>query len=402
MSTNTTKPLGSFERMKSMNRSTVLNTIRLHAPLSRADIAKSTQLTPPTVGNLVKELLAERFVRETNIGPSSGGRKPTMLELDPTYHCCIGLDISSTTIKGVLCTLLGDCLHTAKQPLPSNCTTEELLQTAYTVTDLLLEKKQVDQKLHGIGIAMHGLVDVEQGISLFAPNLGLHNIQIRERFQIRYDTNVMIDNDARAMALGESWFGQGKTADSSVLINIGRGVGAGIVLQQRLQYGADDVSGEIGHMVISEDGPLCSCGQRGCLQAYISGPAIASIAESQLDDNASSPLRSQKKPLTGLDVYTAYQKGDALAEAVFVQAGKRLGIALVNIIHTLNPSLIILGGGVSLAGNILLPPAIDIVKRRGLTQKAKETTIVLSTLKEKAASIGAVTLLLESLFQERF
>ncbi|WP_246218234.1 ROK family transcriptional regulator [Litoribacterium kuwaitense] len=390
--------LSSFKRMKTMNRATVLNAIRLLSPISRADIAKETGLTAPTVGKLVKELVDEGYVCETTAGPSSGGRKPTLLQLNRDVFSVIGLDIGSTAVKGVLSNLLGEVIDATERALPLPCSKESLLATATQVTDELLQAQDSKRILTGIGIAMHGLVDIVEGRSLFAPNLNLRDIPIRDHFEQIYQTNVHVENDARAMALGEAWFGHGKDVPSHVFINIGRGVGAGIVMGRTLHHGANNVGGEIGHLVISEDGPRCACGQQGCLQAYISGPSLVSSTKEQLATGDTNVPRLE----CGEDVCHLALRGNEVALSVFQEAGRVFGLALVNVIHTFDPSAIIIGGGVSNAAAFFLPQAQEVVIRRGLTEEVRHTPIIVSALKDKAAAIGAVTLLLEDIFQEKF
>jgi glucokinase-like ROK family protein len=256
----------------------------------------------------------------------------------------------------------------------------------------------------GVGVGMHGLVDPEEGVSVFAPNLHLRNVNIREALEEACGLPVYVENDVVAMALGELWFGGGRDCDHFICVNIGEGVGAGIVLNRRIFRGSSFAAGEIGHTTVDLNGPRCSCGNYGCLQTLVSGPAIAEAVQNEialgrrsvLTPDASGSLRT----ITGELVYEAAVQGDPLAAEAFRKAGRLLGIGLTNVIHTLNPQKIILGGGVSGAGRLLTDPLTETVKARALESSVRSLTIETSRLGSRATAIGAVTIVLGHLFAQ--
>lgn len=394
---------GSFQMMKSLNRSIILNTIRRKGPISRAEIAKKTKLTPPTVSNIVKELLESRIVMESNQGESKGGRKPTMLIINAKSYYIIGLDVGPRNLRVVLTDLNANLLDSSEQGIPDEITNDKLLALMKDSISTILAKAHIDQeKMIGIGIGMHGMVDVEKGVSLFAPNLHLRDIPIKEYLEREFKMVVRVENDARAMALGESWFGSGIGADSVVCVNVGRGVGAGIIINGRLYHGENFIGGEIGHMTIDIDGPKCSCGNYGCLQTMAAGPVIPERASKEIAMGRKSILNDmvdgQLENLSGALVYKAAKKGDALATEILAQTGRYLGVGLTNLIHTLNPKQIIVGGGVSKSEHFILDSVKETIQQRALTIAAKKTEVNLSELEDNATAIGAVTLLLVELF----
>jgi len=397
---------GSFQLMKSINRSLILNIIREKGPISRAEIAKVTKLTPPTVSNLVKELLEDDIVVERNLGESSGGRKPTMLTLNSDKFFVIGLDIGSHDLKVILSSIEGKIIKKDIFPIPEILTNETLLTLMKTAIYSIKNEKIVeDGRIIGIGVGMHGIVDVEKGISVFAPNLKLQNIHIKQGLEQEFQITVKVENDARAMGLGELWFGSGTGIDSFVCINVGRGVGAGIIINGRLYHGDHFISGEIGHMAIDIDGPICTCGNKGCLQTFTSGPAIADYVKSELRLGQASilpKLAGQKiENITGELIYKAALEGDQLSINALAQAGRYLGIGLTNLIHLINPRRIILGGGVSNAKEFVLNSVIETVNQRALTKEAKQTEIIVSKFGKDATAMGAVALILTELFSAK-
>ena len=247
---------------------------------------------------------------------------------------------------------------------------------------------------------MHGLVNPDKGVAIFAPNLNLRNMALREQLEAEFHVPVEVDNDVRAMALGESWFGNGRGIDNFICVNVGNGVGAGIILDQKLFRGASFTAGEVGHTTVDPDGPPCTCGNNGCLQTLVSGPAVAARAREQIQAGRSSVLEG--KDITGEAIYHAALEGDALALDILRQTGRYLGIGLANLINTLNPERVIVGGGVAKAARFIMGPLKDTVAARALDTPARSTTIVTAKLGDQATVIGAVTLVLRKLFTPEY
>ncbi|GGH87575.1 glucokinase-like ROK family protein [Pullulanibacillus pueri] len=394
---------GSFQLMKSLNRSLILNTIRKSGPISRAEIAKKTKLTPPTVSNLVSELIESKMVIESSQGESKGGRKPTMLIINAKNFFIVGLDVGPHSIKGVFANLDADILGRSSIALKLPLTNEQFLDRMTSVIEeLLKENSQYNQEhILGIGVAMHGIVDVSKGISIFAPSLQLRDIPIKDHLEAHFKMNVKVENDARALALGEAWYGNGMDISSFMCINVGYGIGAGIIIDGKLYHGDDFLMGEIGHMTIDPDGPTCSCGNHGCLQALAAGPFIAERAMSEISSGKTSILTDWTEvpeQITGELIYQGATEGDPLCIDILREAGSYLGIGITNLIHIVNPSLILLGGGVIKAGDFVLENLRATVKQRGLTEQAKNTKIETVKLGDDGTAIGAVSLLLVEVF----
>ncbi|NGQ96801.1 ROK family transcriptional regulator [Brevibacillus sp. SYP-B805] len=394
---------GSFQWMKSLNKSTILHVIRRHGPISRAEIAKLTKLTPPTVTNIVNELLESKLVVESELGESSGGRKPILLRLDSSRFTVIGICVGTKRIRGVTATLDGQVVQYVEEGIPAQPSPEEFLARLTSVVRRLIT--QTDEAVHsilGIGVGMHGLIDPERGVSIYAPHLHLRNVPVKEVLETTFSLPVEVQNDVRALALGESWFGQGQGISNFICVYVGSGVGAGIILEGRLYHGTSYSAGEMGHTTIDIEGPKCHCGNNGCLEAFVSGPAIARRAREAIRSGAVSVLKEwvsgDLEQLTGEMVHRAAQQGDELAIRILEDTGKYLGIGLANLINTLNPSKIILSGGVARAGDFVLRKLRETVQERALQTPAQAVTIVTSELGPHAMEIGAVTLFLQKMF----
>ncbi len=384
---------GTFQWMKSVNKSLILNKIRTDAPISRAEIAKQTKLTPPTVSSNVKELIEQGLVIESELGQSKGGRKPTLLLINHKSFYVIGVDAGPQTIVCVLSDLAGNIRERVTKPLHESITNDEFLGILKDCIQTILNESSISsmEKIIGIGVAMHGVVDVEAGLSLFAPNLSLKNIPIKEVLENEFDLEVKVENDARAMALGEAWFGDHGELHHMLALNIGRGVGAGLVVNRQLFHGAQDIAGEVGHMTIELDGERCECGNRGCLQTFVSGPAIGKIATRTLATH-------DKREITGEDVYQMALAGNKKCIEILERTGEIIGIGLTNLIHVINPEKIIIGGGVTKSKQFILPVIQETIEKRALTPSAKQTEVVISSLGDDATVLGAVSLLLVDLF----
>lgn len=382
---------GTFQLMKSVNKSTILNKIRLSEPLSRAQIAQETGITPPTVSSIVKELIAENLVEESILGESRGGRKPTMLLIKRNGHYVIGIDAGSNSIKGVATDLVGTILAETEIQILPHVSKKYFLQTLKEVVRTIFTGIEDKKKILGIGIAMHGVVDISSGVSLYSSNSGLRDIPIKKELEKEFNVLVMVENNSRAMALGEYWFGDHEEVDSFVTINIGRGVGAGIVDKGRLYYGAQDIAGEMGHMVMDLNGRVCSCGNKGCFETFVTGEAIVRRAKEQIKE---API-----DLTAEDVY-AYAKENKIEYlSVLEETGQLIGMGVVNLVHMLNPNKIVLGGGVLNSAEFLMPVICQTIQERALTQRARMNTIIeVSMLGENATVLGAAALLLAKIF----
>ena len=389
---------GSFQQMKALNKSIILTKILEDGPISRAQIAKETKLTPPTVGSLVKELIEQKMVIESSQGESKGGRKPTMLVINEKGHYMIGIDAGSRNIEGILTDLSGKIITHVKNKLTLPITEDQFLSFLIdTINTILANSAEYKDDIVGIGIAMHGVVDAESGKSLFAPNLNLRQMPIAETLSEHFPYLIKVENDARALALAEKWFGQGKSSERLVVVNIGTGVGSGVTIGGELYHGESHIAGEIGHMTIDLDGEQCTCGNKGCLQTFISGPAIAKRAINQINLGKQTSL-AEVDEVTALKVFEAAEAGDLVAKEILHQTGTYIGVGLINLIHTLNPSQIVLTGGVTNAKDYLLPNIEAAINERALTRKAKQTIISVSELGEHSTALGAVALIIGELF----
>ncbi|MFN7252637.1 MAG: ROK family protein [Anaerobacillus sp.] len=394
---------GSFQLMKSINRTLILNTIRKENLISRAEIAKKTKLTPPTVTNLVNELLEANLVKESEMGISKGGRKPILLSINATGFYVIGVDVGVQKLRVVMTDLSANIIEEIVVPLLNGITKEELIQVIKENIHSVINISKINRvKIIGVGVGMHGIVDYKKGIAIYAPNLHLKNIALKEELEKEFQLPVKVENDAKALALGENWFGYGLDVDHMVCINVGIGVGAGIIFKDRLFHGLNGIAGEIGHTLVDINGPICACGNYGCLQTLCAGEAIRNYAIDEIDLGRETVIMDLVKndisKIEAKTIHDAAKCGDELAVEILEKSGRFLGIGIANLINSLNPQLVVLSGGISKAENFILEPVKNEVQKRVLTDEAKKTPILISNLGDRGTVIGAVTLVLSELF----
>jgi glucokinase len=251
----------------------------------------------------------------------------------------------------------------------------------------------------GVGVGAPGPLDTKRGIVLLTPNLGWVNMPLREIIHDRLGLPAALDNDANCAVLGEWWVGAARGARHAIGITIGTGIGGGLVLDGRLYHGASDVAGEIGHTTIDTEGRRCKCGNYGCLEAYASGPNIAIRAIEEIEAGAVSRLPSyvggDLKQITAQTVYLAAQEGDELALEVVNDTAKFLGVGIGNLLNVFNPEVVVVCGGVTLAGDHLFVPLRREVSRRAFKPAVAACRIVPGDLAGTAGVYGAAKAFLD-------
>lgn len=392
-----------FSTVKEINRRLILESIRVNSPTSRADIARETGLHPSTITRIVASLIEEGLVREEGVGENDLGRKPILLSLVPEAIHVIGVAIESTFISGVLANLDAEIVAKIEVALEDTSVDGVRGQLIEVVDYLLAWAKRHKVSVIGIGIAMHGIIDTSSGTSVFAPAYGWHDVPMAHFVNNRYKLPVRIDNNANAMALGEYWFGNGKGVDNLLVIKMGQAVGSGIVLDGKIFRGPDYLAGEIGHLTVMFDGPLCRCGNFGCLEAVTSIESVVRKARLQLKRGSSSALldlvHGDPDLLSFQELCEGAKSGDRLALELWEEVGSHLGLAIANTVNILNPTKILVGGDIYPALDYILPRAQEIAKLKAFGASDRNLTVERVGLGADAVSIGAVTLILREIFQ---
>jgi N-acetylglucosamine repressor len=377
---------GALGMLRRRNAVSLLRKIRTAGVCSRAELARCTGLDPKTVTNLTKLLAQAGTIRSAGLESSSGGRPAESLELKPDGAYAMGVDLGSDQLRVVLVDLAGSIVNSMTAPVKDRTDAAALLGQVDGAIRAMLGKAGpvCRKKLIGLGFASPGFVDRKKGVVGDAVNLpGWRDIPIRDLLQKRFQLAVSVEESSRATALGELWFRKGATMEDFISLDLGYGIGIGIISNGRLHYGVSETAGEIGHTTVKPNGAPCHCGKRGCLETVCSGAALAGL----------SGYPSAR------DAAAAAEAGDSQAKHVFAEAGKYLGIAVSNVINILNPGLLILNGGLCGANEFILGPFKQSLKDRTLARSLASVTIERTTLGNLAGALGAASLPLSPLFE---
>ncbi|HIC89317.1 MAG TPA: ROK family protein [Anaerolineae bacterium] len=386
---------GDVQLIRRLNRDAILGLIRKQGPISRTALARLVHLTPATVFSIVEELVQDGLVQKSGIGPSQGGRRPMLFEFNPRSYAVIGINIRSAQVLGVLTYLdaIPQVTIARDYDLEAGANVVQLVKDVSR--ELIAASPVPLERLMGIGLAVPGLIDVERGVVVESRNWGWEELPLREILAQEIDLPIYIEEDDNALALGEGFFGAGRGISNVVCVKVGRGLGAGIIVNGGLFRGPDNAAGEISHILVDPEGPQCYCGNYGCLTRLASAPAIAERAIKGLKQGAVSSLRERVggdlERITVAMIAEAANAGDPFARQVMEETGRYLGIAIATLVNLLNPDLVIIGGGVILAGAPLLEPIRHVVKLRTHTAPGRRVQIVPAKLGVEAPAIGAAT-----------
>jgi glucokinase-like ROK family protein len=379
---------------KSHNKSLILKTIYDHGQISRADVARFTRLTRPTVSSTVTELIDEGLVGEVGQGPSEGGKPPILLSVIDDSRQLIGIDLANSEFRGAVINLRGKIIH--RHSLPVNeVDGAAALQLVYALVDDLIAA--ATNPLLGIGIGTPGLMNPQLGVVRKAVNLDWQDLPLRQMLEERIQLPIYIANDGQVAALGEFTFGRSRRSANLVVVKAGRGVGAGIVANGQLFYGDGFGAGEIGHVRVVENGKLCRCGNTGCLETVVSSRALIGFAKEVMEQNPDSPLHSfvaTPANLTTDAILLAFQAGDVELRRFVVDMGRYLGKAVANLVGILNIKQIVIGGSLARFGETLIEPIRQEMRLRVQSTQADETEITGATLGTDIVIFGAAALLL--------
>jgi glucokinase len=312
----------------------------------------------------------------------------------------VGVDLGGTFIKTALITLQGDIVKKVEIPSEKESGPERVINNICTSIQLAVkEAGQIFDQVQGIGLGTPGPLNTQKGIVCNAVNIpGFINIPLRDVIQERFGIPAYLENDANAAGYGEYWKGAGRGSSLMVAYTLGTGVGGGIIIDGKLIRGANDSGGELGHMTIVPDGEMCSCGNRGCVEAYASATFLVKHTSAKLKKGCPSLLTKwleEGKILTAKLIDEARRAGDAFSAEMLQGVGYYLGLGVANVVSALNPDVVVVGGGMMKAGEIILEPVRREVQKRTFREHYEHLRIVAAELGNDAGVIGAAGLALE-------
>lgn len=373
--------------MRAINRSAVLEVIRQYAPISRIEVANRLGVSLPTVMRLVDDLLAEDLIRPSQTSVSTGGRRGELLEFNASGHLVVGVDLGGTKIHGAITDLAGNILHEVN--VTGHMTHGE---DSYSLLVNLLENlssiaASSGKHLLGLGVGVPGVVHPESGEVSLAPALNWNDFPLRPRLERYFGLPVVVENDVNLAALGELWFGAGQDANTLVLITVGTGIGAGVIVNGCLYAGTHFMAGEVGYLVPDRTFLGKPLEGFGALERLASGSGIAERARQKL--KAVRPAEALES-LTAEDVFEAARAGECWATEVVDETVDYLAQAIAAIQLVIDPEVILLGGGVSNSADLLIEPILQ--RLAGVIPV--QPVLLPSRLGYRAGVLGAVVKLL--------
>ena len=383
---------------------TVLDYVRTHGSTTRPMLVQATGLSRAVVTQRVGELLERGLLVEGELGRSTGGRAPRILRFPAESGHLLVADLGATSVDVALADLSGEIVSHVQEPCDISAGPEEVLDRVEELfVRSLADTEQGPGSLWGIGIGVPGPVEFDSGRPVAPPIMpGWDRYAVRERFA-EHHVPVWVDNDVNIMALGERRAGVARGHDNVVFIKIGTGIGAGIIVDGRLHRGAQGCAGDVGHMQVTDDpAVVCRCGNVGCLEALAGGGALGRGGEAAAREGRSRFLAAvldEKGSVEAHDVARGATHGDPTCVELLTHAGQLVGHMLASVVNFFNPSLIVVGGGVAGAGDLLLAAIRQTVYRRSLPLATRELVVTRSALGDMAGVVGAAAIVTDELFR---
>ncbi|MDP4290364.1 MAG: ROK family transcriptional regulator [Bacteroidota bacterium] len=393
----------SIRLKKFILKKRIIQLLYIEGNKSIPDIGRATGMSIPTITRTITELIEEGLVLDNGIGASIGGRRPNLYLLNAEARYVLGIDMGRFSTHIAILNLNRQIVSSEEIIISELEHDETIVDKIYQKFKELIANAGIDsKKLIGIGVAFPGLIDAKTGMSQTYKNFS--DRPLSKFFEDKFDLPVFVENDARVMALGESYFGLAQGKENVLCLKIGAGIGMGMILNGKLYRGNSGFAGEFGHLEVEPEGKLCICGKRGCLETVASGRAIANRAQSDMANGMVSILGKLSGEIpdkidAGM-VVEAAQLEDQYAIGLLSEMGEQLGKGIAVLINIFNPEMIIIGGKIGVAENYILDPLQLSLNKYAISRIKRDCQIVTSKLREKAALLGAFALVIDKIFED--
>jgi glucokinase-like ROK family protein len=386
-------------RPDTVGQGQLLRLLRDEGPRSRAELGELAGMARSKLEAELVRLKQVGLVQEGGKAASRGGRRSTLVELSSFLHFG-GIDLGATSIRVAIMSAELQVKAQVEEPMEIRRGPEPVLGRAGELIEKLA--RDLGVQLTGVGVGVPGPVRFRDGMPVSPPIMpGWHEYPVRDLLARRFGCPVLVDNDVNVMAVGEHWGGVAKSVDNYLFVKIGTGIGCGIMIRGQVYRGIDGCAGDIGHINVDPDGPVCACGNSGCLEAMFGGAALVRDALVAARSGASPPLAerlARKQAITPEDVGQCAAEGDAVAVGLIRDGGQRVGLVLAGLVSFFNPSMIVIGGGLAGLGHVLLAEIRGVVYRRSLPLATGNLPIVLSELGSSAGVVGAAVMISDHVF----
>jgi len=396
----TGKITGNNQYLKELNKAAVLDLIRRNKRLSRKELADLTGLSPTACGCITRELIKDGYLHETGQGESTGGRKPVMLELKPNSYYAVGFDIGMNEIKMVIADITANILVQEEFKFSPGITADKVIELiGEKFFEVIKAEKLNFEKFIGCGLSIPGLLDRKTNKIIIAPNLSWNEVDLDSKVSKVLNMPVYIENEAMCSAICEHWIGKCSDKENFVCINIESGIGAGIFIGDSIYRGYSGSAGEIGHLIVKENGRLCGCGNRGCLETYASiRHMLEEINEKIKNGYTSEIIKPGTDAMSWKQVVEAAYQGEQLCIEVLNKGAEYVGFAVAYLINTLNPEAIVIGKCFTDFAPLVMDTLIKTVKEKALKYPVSKVKIYTSEFGMNSSAMGAAMIPIRKVF----
>ncbi|MHB8061041.1 MAG: ROK family protein [Ruminiclostridium sp.] len=392
---------GNNKFLKQFNETSLLELIRTNKQISKADLAQLTGLSPTACGIIVSNLLEKNYISEAGIGISTGGRRPNLFELTPKSYFSIGVDFDIDYIRFILMDITGQVEYRDKIPSGfAQSVSESIKLVEGKLHQIIQEHKIKEDRLLGVGVSIPGMVDNITHEIIFAPNLGWERVDLEHMMASMGSFPIYVDNEAMCSAICENWIGCCIDQKDFVCINMKSGIGSSIFAGGNLYRGCCGSAGEIGHIMVDQNGPKCACGNYGCLEALVSSRSMVEKAQRLVKQGLIADF-ADIDSISIDDIISSARSGNEAARMILIDAAGYLGLAVANLINTINPSKIVLGKELVKFSEDVLEHLKNIAFAKALKYPVSRVEIITSDIGEDTSAFGAAIIPLKKLFGYR-
>ncbi len=400
-------PRRKNSNVRNYYKALIKNLTRKNGPVSRTTLRKLTGMRPASITDVTKELLREGIVRESGHESSKRGRRKVLLDINPDGGRAVTVDFNSNRVLGLGTDLkLGVCYKT-RRALPERPSRDDIIKALKGVFKEVIDSPGVQAApILGIGVADPGIVDVKTGTAVFATQVkGWENVSLRDIMTEEFPYPFFIESDTRCRLVAEKSLGVARPFDDILMVELSTGIGAGVMSEGRLFRGSRGAAGELGHMMMVENGPYCNCGSQGCLEALASSRAVVQRVSDAIRSGAASMLEEMSRgDLSRIDIHMvaqALEEGDKLSLRVVEETGRLIGEAISNAVNLYNPEVVVLTGELLAFGENMLGPIEGTVKRQALSYNTADLAIEVAEVGDEGAAWGMAALVLDQIFEVR-
>lgn len=384
---------GDQRAIRQLNRSAILNLLRRRGSVSRVQLKELSGLSGAAVTSVVAELMRDGLLIEQAVGTSTGGRPPVMLAINPKSCFAVGIKLMADHMTAVLTNISIETQERIDYPLPDAQPATVVAAVTAAVRKLLKQAGCSKKQLLGLGIGMPGMIDFRQGICVHSPMLGWRLVPIGKMIEQSVRCPTYIDNDVNAFAEAERLFGRGRQSSNFIVVTVGRGIGAGLVINGRTFRGHRGGAGELGHVPTETDGRPCQCGNRGCLEAYASEPAMLNRIKEKESGAAGQSIDGMLE---------SAKAGNKATLEILRDGGRRVGVALAGLVNVFDPELIVIGGEGVRLGDAFFGPLRESLSAHVFNGLGDGLQVVTEPWDDDAWARGAAGLVVSRTFEANF